>query len=680
MTISSTAPTKVTAAQRLDLTEELILVLLSEESGYFHQVPGWHLNCAMAGAALAELSLQARIDTDMESLILLDKTPTGKPILDLALQQIASEPEQRSAQYWVERLAPRAEMMLDLALEQLVRLGILEHHDGEFWSLTAAARHSDFFAGDDDDTAVQFIKTRIGRSILLGEIPSPRDVIIIGLAHTCDVLRFIFELDDEAEERVQLICQMDLIGRAIADAVAHNLVASLLRSSALTKSVPKLPLNKLLLNRHFLRGNIPAVYAQLTEEFGPVFRLSPLFSKQEITFLSGPRVNRWVHRHGRMHLRSSDYLRGLETAYHASGLLPALDGADHFRMRKALRGGYGRARFEQQLETVYQHARTYIGKWNVGDTFGAVSMCRGFSGAQVTPFLASIEADDVIDDLIAYKSRVLMTQVVNVLPNFMLNTPRMKRKKKVVDVLYERVLESHTAAQRAGCPRDLADDVLSLHSSDPIFVPESNLSFTFSAPVLAGMYAGDELSFILHAMVSQPHLYEQIQAEADALFSNGDPSPDDLNSPAIDITRRFIMECLRLWPTVPMSIRTVMNACVVEDYELPVGSKVFIATTAPHYMSEIFPDPFTFDIDRYLPSRGEHRTPGYAPFGLGTHSCLGSHMVELQMLLSVLMLAHYFTLEISPSNYKLKISPFPSMSPNKRLKLKVVEQRHSLTS
>ena len=95
---------------------------------------------------------------------------------------------------------------------------------------------------------------------------------------------------------------------------------------------------------------------------------------------------------------------------------------------------------------------------------------------------------------------------------------------------------------------------------------------------------------------------------------------------------------------------------------------------------QLFNTEFTFDIDRYLPSRGEHRTPGYAPFGLGTHSCLGSHMVELQMLMSVLMLAHYFTFEVSPSNYKLKISPFPSMSPNKRFKLKVVEQRYPLTS
>ena len=74
---------------------------------------------------------------------------------------------------------------------------------------------------------------------------------------------------------------------------------------------------------------------------------------------------------------------------------------------------------------------------------------------------------------------------------------------------------------------------------------------------------------------------------------------------------------------VPMSMRHVMNSCVVEDYELPVRSKVVIAQTASHYMSGVFPDPFKFDIDRYLPPRNEHRGPGYAPYGLGTHTCLG---------------------------------------------------------
>jgi len=63
----------------LTLLDELVLTLLNEESGYFRQVPGWNLNCAVVGAALAELSLTYRIDTDMESLIILDQTRTGAP-------------------------------------------------------------------------------------------------------------------------------------------------------------------------------------------------------------------------------------------------------------------------------------------------------------------------------------------------------------------------------------------------------------------------------------------------------------------------------------------------------------------------------------------------------------------------------------------------------------------------
>ena len=63
----------------LSLTEELILMLLNEQNGYFHQVPGWELNCAVIGGVLADLSLQSRIDTDMVSLHLVDSTENGQP-------------------------------------------------------------------------------------------------------------------------------------------------------------------------------------------------------------------------------------------------------------------------------------------------------------------------------------------------------------------------------------------------------------------------------------------------------------------------------------------------------------------------------------------------------------------------------------------------------------------------
>ena len=670
---------ETTPAQALGLPGELILLLLNEDSGYFHQVPGWNLHCAMAGAALAELSLAERIDTDLDSVIVLDRTPTGNPIADLALMQIAANEEPGNAQYWVEQLAQRAEMLIDLSLDRLVSLGILEHHDGEFWNLTPAARHGNIAIGDETVT-LQHVKARVDRLIFGTDIPDPREIIVIALAQACDVLRFIFDLDETATERIELICRMDLIGRAIADAVAQNLTGTLLHQSRLTKPIPTVPLRRMAFNRHLRRGNTPAAFGELAEEYGPVFQIKLPWSRSPLIFLAGLDVNRWVHRHGRMFLRSSDYMRGLEAAYHASGLLPALDGPEHFRMRKAVRASYSRSRFEQQLKTACDRARSYMSDWSVGDTHSAVTLCREMGNAVVTPFLVSVDAADVLEDIIAYKSRALKTHVVNVLPNFMLKTPGMRRKAKAVDVLYERVLHSHTATQRSGQPRDHADDVLALHRSDSSFVPESNLRFQFSAAALASMYLGDELSFLLHEALRQPDLLALMQAEADALFEHGDPSPEAFNPASIDVTHRFIIECLRLYPTVTSSVRTVMNTCTVDDYELPAGTKIFIVTTAPHYMHKHFPEPHTFDIDRYLPSRNEHRTPAYAPYGLGTHRCLGSHAVELMMTLLLLMLVHHFDMEMRPKNYKLKIDAFPSLSPSKRFKVMITGKRHELAA
>ena len=292
--------------QTLDLPEELILMLLNEENGYFHQVPGWDLNCAVVGAVLAELSLLSRIDTDMESLFLVDETETGNPALDPILKEIASEPVQRSAQFWIERLAPRAESVIDLTLDRLVDLKILEHHDGEFWTLARAVWETELYGNAQEGTAGQFIKTRISRAIFMNEIPGPRDVMVICLVNTCDVFRFIFQLDDESEKRIQLICKMDLIGRSIADAVAHNLAGPLLRHSALTKKIPAVSLRKALFNPHVRKGNLPALFADLAQEYGPVFEIRLPFAKPMI-FLAGPRTNRWTHK-ARAHVPESQGL------------------------------------------------------------------------------------------------------------------------------------------------------------------------------------------------------------------------------------------------------------------------------------------------------------------------------------------------------------------------------------
>jgi len=358
--------------------------------------------------------------------------------------------------------------------------------------------------------------------------------------------------------------------------------------------------------------------------------------------------------------------------------MPALDGADHFRLRKAMAPAYSRARLSTQLNQLYHYARQFMAGLTVGEAYGATSFSRRMINAQISPLSISVDSQDILDDLTKYKERALTVHIVKALPKFMMNTPGMRRKAKAMDTLLARVQSVHTSAQRAGRERELADDILSLHASDPQFVPESNLKFSFSAVPLASVYLGDAFSFALYAMASQPEMHERIRQEADALFSKGDPQGDDFMPPAIDVTHRFLMESLRMYPIVPMFMRTVINTSVAADYELPVGSRLVVAHTASHYMSDVFPDPFAFDIDRYLPPRNEHLSSGYAPYGLGTHRCLGFQWMELQLAVNVLMIAHYFSIKVSPDNYKLGFSPLPSMKPNRKLKFLIAERRREI--
>ena len=265
------------------------------------------------------------------------------------------------------------------------------------------------------------------------------------------------------------------------------------------------------------------------------------------------------------------------------------------------------------------------------------------------------------------------------LPKFMLKTPGMRRKRKKIFEPFEIIQAAHAPGLRKDVARDFVDDMMSLHISDPQFLPETDLLFVFVTPMIASIYLGSALAFAIYAMVTHPDLYERVQAEADALFATGDPGREDITMSAVDVTHRLIMESHRLYPIIPITMRHVMNTFVMDGYEIPVGTRVILARTAPHYVDTHFPDPLKFDIDRYLPERGEHRKPGvYAPFGLGTHTCLGSRWVELQMVVNLLLIAHHFTIDLHPTDYRIGYNPFPTSSPNKKLRFEIKPIRHPL--
>ena len=659
--------------------EELLLLLLDPNTGFFIPIREWNMSCARAGSVLMDLALENRIDTDLEKLTLVDATPTGDELLDPALREIADEAGEHAPQYWVERVARRAEEINETAIDRLVRAGVLDHDAGGFMSLSRRVALSGRYPLV-DGKAGEEIKGRIMRTLLNDEIPDPRDIMIIGLTHTSGVLRKLMdpEVYEAAKERVELVSGMDLLGRTIGEAVRSSYTPPESLRTVRRRALPRVGLWDLLSSQAFRSGNLPKFFAEVSRKFGPAYRLAG--GNRSVVVLAGAEMNRWIGKNGRFYLRSRDYLEQFQTEWGTARSIASMDGVDHFRMRRAVRSGNSRTVVEDRLGEVFALGRRSFANWGIGRTLRGEAVCQRMIGEQIARLSVSMDpAGELLDDLLKFEYRALLVHVMGVLPPFTLRTPAMKRAKARILDFYAQIHAAHTPGQRAGKRRDLVDDLMDLHQDDPQFLPETDLGFSFIAPIIAGHYMGSAIAFAIYELLKNPDFRAQITVEADALFDGGDPVAADLTPAAIDATHRFAMEILRLHPVIPVHKRTAMNAMEIDGMEIPAGSTVLIAFTAPHFMEEHFDEPDKFDIDRYLPPRNEHKQPGaFAPFGTGTHMCGGSRWTELHMAANLLLIARHLELELVPADYQLGIAALPKLSPNKKFKYRVTGHRHPL--
>jgi cytochrome P450 len=77
---------------------------------------------------------------------------------------------------------------------------------------------------------------------------------------------------------------------------------------------------------------------------------------------------------------------------------------------------------------------------------------------------------------------------------------------------------------------------------------------------------------------------------------------------------------------------------VLCGYSIPKGTMLGLSPLATHHLSELWPDPFRFDVDRWTP--GTIPAPNvFLPFGGGPHTCLGAAFATLEMTQALVALA-----------------------------------------
>ncbi|MGD0142554.1 MAG: MFS transporter [Rhizomicrobium sp.] len=197
----------------ISLIEEFLLLVLEDKGGHFSRISETSLSCGLAGAALIDLEIRGRIETDPVGLWVADASPTGSEILDALLADIAAEPERLHPKDWIARLMPRAAGLRNDALRTLCERGILMQEDHLYlWVLQD--RRYPIEHGEERREC----KRRIVELLFNEELPGHHDVALVALADACGMFRHILSHATltEVAQRIAQLRGLDLIGAEIA--------------------------------------------------------------------------------------------------------------------------------------------------------------------------------------------------------------------------------------------------------------------------------------------------------------------------------------------------------------------------------------------------------------------------------------------------------------------------------
>jgi retinoid hydroxylase len=147
-------------------------------------------------------------------------------------------------------------------------------------------------------------------------------------------------------------------------------------------------------------------------------------------------------------------------------------------------------------------------------------------------------------------------------------------------------------------------------------------------------------TFLIHELGRNPAIRAAVEAELDQAVGRQAPSPAALDGNALPLLERALKETLRCYPAAWVGPRRTTRDVTLAGIRVPAEIGVQYSSWATHHLPELYPDPFRFDPDRFLPEREAALPRGaYIPFGGGSRMCLGKRFgeYELRALAAVLL-------------------------------------------
>jgi cytochrome P450 len=372
---------------------------------------------------------------------------------------------------------------------------------------------------------------------------------------------------------------------------------------------------------------------------------------------------------------------GMERTRHllGDGLLTS-EGEDHRRARRLVAPAFSPRRLTGYVDQFAQRTAAHVARWTDG------------SVVDMHQEMATLTLDIVGGTLLGIDLRErapgIRSALEATLEHFAATRPAFNRRRRPqgrpatpeqVGVDVEALAAVHSLVdeiieQRRASPSEDRGDVISalLAASGE---PDGLRPAEVHDHVLTLLMAGHEttanaLSWTMHLLGENPATAAKLHAELDALDRL--PTNDDL--PSLTYTRAVVSEAIRMYPPAWMIGRSTDAPIELGGWHVPAGSLVAVCPLLMQHDARWFPEPDTFDPDRWLDERRE-RVPKYAylPFGTGPRSCVGEQFAWAEAVTALAVIASRFTARTEPGHV-LRPQYRITMRPGNGIPMRLVER------
>lgn len=176
-------------------------------------------------------------------------------------------------------------------------------------------------------------------------------------------------------------------------------------------------------------------------------------------------------------------------------------------------------------------------------------------------------------------------------------------------------------------------------------------------------------------LASHPEMAFRAAEEVDTVLEGRSPTFADVAR--LPYLGQVVKETLRMYSPAPgVFMRQAAQDVQIGPWLLPKGSLVTLLSSLVQRDPRWFPDPDTFDPDRFAPEAARQVPRGaYFPFGTGPRVCIGNSFASMEMTLILATLLQRYTLRPAPGQEQPGMRLQVTMRPEGGLRLMLASRK-----